>query len=136
MELDDIKVKVETKYCSNCNHHYQDHFTDSVKYPKLRTCVCGMPLCCYGGCKCGEYSPIIKSVPYQDDKELIQHLDNEYHKAMLGDTSLPYQRIKNNKIEKQWFWVYPGKWIQRDFGEGTSYATAVSKAEFVKEQNK
>jgi hypothetical protein len=55
---------------------------------------------------------------------------------MKGDTSLPYQRIRDIVIEKQWFWVYPGKWEQRNFGEGTVYASAVSKAEFVKEDNK
>jgi hypothetical protein len=64
MEL--IKVKVDTKYCANCKHHYQDHFTDSLKHAKPRRCVygCGMALCCWGGCKCGEYSPKIISVPY------------------------------------------------------------------------
>src|SRR5437016_3010472 len=114
MEIDNA-VKVDTKYCINCNHHYQDHFTDNRKYPQLRRCVlgCGMPLCCYSGCRCGEYSPIIKSVPYdsaeqgqqcyycpkvfiQADK-FIDHLDWHYNIAHAIDPRLPYQRIKRTE---------------------------------------
>jgi len=89
VELEDIKVKVETKYCKYCSHHYQDHFTDSAKYPKPRKCVygCGMPLCCYGGCKCGEYSPVITSVPYA-----IKAEDNGY---LTFRNSYPYFTCKD-----------------------------------------
>jgi hypothetical protein len=81
MELitdDKVLIKVDTKHCLNCDHGYQDHFTDSLKYPKPRRCGCGIQLCCYGGCECGEYIPKIIDVPYSKTEQQQDYGPHEY----------------------------------------------------------
>ncbi|PWU79993.1 MAG: hypothetical protein DLM72_14500 [Candidatus Nitrosopolaris wilkensis] len=70
-------VKVETKFCQNCTHHYQDHFTDSRKQPRTAPGKhfgkCNLMKCCYGKCSCNEFIAGTISIPYEEVVEYAPH---------------------------------------------------------------
>lgn len=112
-----VVTKLETNYCLNCKHHHDDHYTDG-KFPKPRE-INGIISCCYGGCSCSSYSPIIISgdiatklrcyyCTYENEDIIAysDHLDYHLKIASAIDPRLPWQRIMDNGSDvKDLFWV-------------------------------